>query len=96
MNNSKQTQEADEECTKALARFYPIMKANMGKVYKFIRNTPYISDIRKEFYCFMLTQRSDKIITASYEKLEREGKIDINEEKADRTHKKTIDYPTDT
>lgn len=57
----------NEECNKALIRIVP--KINMKKINEIIENTPYISEIRKEFYKKILNIRYEKILKANYEKL---------------------------
>ena len=58
-----------EECNKALIRIYN--KINLEKIIAMINTTP-ISDYYKKFYIKMLTERYNKIIKFSYEKLVNE------------------------
>ena len=57
----------NEECNQALLRIFPRIDKDI--IYEIIENTPYISNIRKEFYKKMLTMRYEKILKYSYEKL---------------------------
>lgn len=57
----------NEDCNEALINIYP--KINFEKINKIIEETPFISEIRKEFYKKILEQRYDKILKYSYEKL---------------------------
>ena len=57
----------NEECNKALKRIYPLI--DIEKINKIIEETPYISNIRKEFYKKIRNLRYEKIIKYSYQKL---------------------------
>lgn len=57
----------DEECNQALLRILP--KIDLEKIKKIIYDTPFISDIRKEFYIKIITLRYEKILKYSYDKL---------------------------
>ena len=57
----------NEECNKALKRIYQLI--DIKKMNKIIENTPYISNVRKEFYKKIINLRYEKIIKYSYEKL---------------------------
>ena len=57
----------NEECNKALKRIYPLI--DIEKINKIIEETPYISNIRKEFYKKIMNLRYEKIIKYSYQKL---------------------------
>ena len=57
----------NEECNKALKRIYPLI--DIEKINKIIEETPYISNIRKEFYKKIINLRYEKIIKYSYQKL---------------------------
>ena len=57
----------NEECNKALKRIYPLI--DIEKINKIIEETPYISNVRKEFYKKIINLRYEKIIKYSYEKL---------------------------
>lgn len=56
----------NKECNEALLRIYP--KINIQKINEIIEGTPYISNIRKEFYKKILKLRYEKILKTSYEK----------------------------
>ena len=56
-----------EECNKALLRIFP--KIDMEKIYNVIEKTPYISNIRKNFYKKILKMRYEMILKVSYEEL---------------------------
>ena len=55
------------ECNNALRHVFP--KINMKKIDNLIEVTPFITDVQKEFYQFMLKERYNKIIETSYNKL---------------------------
>lgn len=57
----------NSDCNEALVKIFP--KIDMKKINDIIDETPYISDIRKEFYKKILKMRYDKILKSSYEKL---------------------------
>lgn len=57
----------NEDCNSALERIFP--KIDMGKINEIIEQTPYISDIRKNFYKEILRQRYEKILEYSFHKL---------------------------
>ncbi len=57
----------DKECTKALFRVYD--KINIDKINDIIDNTPFISDVRKNFYKKMISYRKELILDKSYELL---------------------------
>lgn len=59
----------DKNCTEALMRVVPRIK--MYDVYSVINNTPFISDVRKEFYANYLTLRKEIIIDKAYEICEK-------------------------
>lgn len=58
-----------EECNNALIYIYSIL--NMEEIYGMINGIREISDIQKKFYNYMLKERYEKIIKASYLGLER-------------------------
>lgn len=62
----------DEECNNALLRIYP--RINIEKINEIINKTPFITEIRKEFYKKILKLRYEKILKFSYEKLINEIK----------------------
>lgn len=57
----------DEACNEALLRNLP--KIDLEKIKKIIYDTPFISDIRKEFYIKIITLRYEKILKSTYDKL---------------------------
>ena len=57
----------NDDCNKALVRIFS--KIDMNKIYEIIEQTPYISDIRKEFYKKILNLRYNIILKSSYEDL---------------------------
>ena len=59
----------DENCNKALIEIFE--KININEINKIIEQTPFISDIRKEFYKKIINMRYEKILKNSYEKLKR-------------------------
>ena len=56
----------DEECIRALERIVP--RIEMDRIYEIIDTTPFLSDLQKEFYKVMLTERKHKILDYAYEK----------------------------
>ena len=56
----------NENCNTALLRIFP--KINLEKINNIIDKTPFISDIRKEFYKKIITMRYIKILKYSFEK----------------------------
>ena len=56
----------NEDCNKALLRIFP--KINLEKINSIIDKTPFISDIRKEFYKKIINMRYTKILKYSFEK----------------------------
>ncbi len=57
------------DCNKALKRILP--KIDMDKIYKIVEETPFISDLQKEFYKTMLRERKERILDFSYQKLHK-------------------------
>lgn len=57
----------NRDCNSALKRIVP--KIDMKKVYEIIEQTPFISDIQKEFYKIILSARKERILDFSYQKL---------------------------
>ena len=57
----------NEECNYALFRIFP--KIELEKINVIINETPFISNIRKEFYKKIIQMRYEKILKCSYEKL---------------------------
>lgn len=58
---------AYDECNKALAYVYN--RLDMNKINNIIDNTPFASEVNKQFYKHMLSSRYDKIIKESYQRL---------------------------
>ncbi|MHB1485552.1 MAG: HipA domain-containing protein [Saccharofermentanales bacterium] len=56
------------ECNKALIRI--IERFEMSRIERLIENTGLISEKRRDFYKMVIKQRFDKILMASYQKLE--------------------------
>ena len=54
-------------CNEALKRIVP--KIKMEEIMNIIDNTPYISEIRKEFYKTMIDRRYKEILLTAYEKI---------------------------
>lgn len=59
----------DEDCNKALLAIFP--RINIERINKIIDETPFISNIRKEFYKKILNLRYEKILKYSYDKLKK-------------------------
>lgn len=57
----------NKDCNKSLKKITP--KINMEKVSEIINQTPYITDIQKQFYKTMLEKRYENILVNSYNKL---------------------------
>lgn len=57
----------NEDCNKALIEVYPHI--DLECIDKIIDDTPYISDIRKQFYKTIIRLRYEKILKPAYEKL---------------------------
>ena len=61
----------NSDCNKALKRIVP--KIDIKKIYAVIDDTPFISELQKEFYKTMLRERKERILDFSMQKLrERE------------------------
>ena len=59
------------DCSKALKRILP--KINMDAIFRIVDETPFISDLQKQFYKTMLQTRKEHILDFPLEKLwERE------------------------
>ena len=43
----------------------------MNKIYKTVDETPFISDLQKEFYKTLLRERKERILDFSYQKLRK-------------------------
>ncbi len=57
----------NEKCNNALSKVFP--KIDLEKINKIIEETPFISDVRKEFYKKIIQMRYEKILKYSYDKL---------------------------
>ena len=57
----------NKECNDALFRIFP--KIELEKINKIIDETPFISNVRKEFYKKIIQMRYEKILKYSYENL---------------------------
>ena len=57
----------NEDCNKALLKLFP--KIDLKKINTIIDETPFISNIRKEFYKKILKLRYEIILKANYKKL---------------------------
>lgn len=57
----------NRECNKALRRILP--RIDMDKIYAIVEETPFISDLQKDFYNTMLRERKERILDFSYQKL---------------------------
>ncbi|MDD6036505.1 MAG: HipA domain-containing protein [Lachnospiraceae bacterium] len=58
---------SNDNCNKALKRIYP--RIDIVRINEIIDNTPFITELQKEFYKTMLWERKEKILKTSYEKL---------------------------
>lgn len=57
----------NEDCNQALKRIFP--RIDLKKINTIITETPFISDIRKQFYQEIIKLRYEKILKYSYDKL---------------------------
>ena len=57
----------NQDCNEALCRIYPKIKLNV--INDIIDKTPFISNIRKEFYKKIIQMRYEKILKNAYEKM---------------------------
>lgn len=63
-----------DDCNKALKRILP--RIDIEKILSIVDETPYITDLQKEFYKTLLQARKERILDFSYHKLcKREGTI---------------------
>ena len=66
------------DCNEALKRILP--RINMGEIFRIVDETPFISDLQKQFYKAMLRTRKERILDFSMEKLlKREKKRQLDE-----------------
>ncbi len=57
----------NKDCNAALKRILP--RIDMNKIYQTIEDTPFISNLQKDFYRTMLQERKERILDFSYNKL---------------------------
>ena len=62
----------NEDCNRALKRIVP--RIDMEKIKDIIDYTPFISDLQKEFYLMMLTERKEHILDFSLTALKEKKK----------------------
>lgn len=67
----------NQDCNDALKRIYP--RIDMTAVHNLIENMDELSDIRKQFYKTMITERYEQILSYAYEKLMQQD-LSIDEE----------------
>lgn len=60
------------DCNKALKRILP--KINMDAIFRIVDETPFISDLQKQFYKTMLQTRKERILDFAMEKLRKREK----------------------
>ena len=60
------------DCNKALKRILP--KINMDAIFRIVDETPFISNLQKQFYKTMLQTRKERILDFSMEKLRKREK----------------------
>ena len=60
------------DCSKALKRILP--KINMDAIFRIVDETPFISDLQKQFYKTMLQTRKERILDFAMEKLRKREK----------------------
>lgn len=64
----------NEDCNAALKRIVP--RINMKKICELVDTTPFITDLQKDFYKTMLTERKNKILDKSLQQLvQRENAV---------------------
>ena len=59
----------NEDCNQALLRIFP--RINIKEINCIIDQTPFISDIRKDFYKKIIQMRYEMILQYSYEKIKK-------------------------
>ena len=57
----------NKDCNAALKRIIP--RIDMNKIYQIIEDTPFISNLQKDFYKTMLNERKERILDYSYQML---------------------------
>lgn len=70
-----------EECNRALQRIVP--KIDMGSIKKIIEETPFVSELQKEFYTTMLSARKERILDYALDLISRE-RVRVSGEKEPR------------
>lgn len=68
----------NEDCNKALKRILP--KIDMEKIDGIVDETPFISNLQKEFYKTMLRERKERILDFSYQKLRKRERSEEHEQ----------------
>ena len=61
------------DCNRALFEIFP--RIDMKKVDEIIDNTPYISDVRKNFYKIILSKRYEMVLKPAYELLIKKNSL---------------------
>ena len=59
----------NKDCNKALKRILP--RIDINKIYRIVDETPFISDLQREFYKTMLRERKERILDFSYQNLRK-------------------------
>ena len=59
----------NKDCNEALKRILP--RIDINNIYRIVDETPFISDLQKEFYKTMLRERKERILDFSYQKLRK-------------------------
>lgn len=59
----------NRDCNEAIKRILP--RIDMEKIDRIVEETPFLSDLQKEFYKTMLRERKERILDFSYEKLRK-------------------------
>lgn len=62
----------NEDCNRALKRIVP--RINMAKIGTIIEETPFISDLQRQFYMTMLAKRKERILDFSLTIMQKAGK----------------------
>ena len=65
--NSLQFQECNEALTNVMQHF------DLAKIEQLLEDTPFITDVQRAFYRHMITARYERILKASFEKLQSRG-----------------------
>ena len=59
----------NKECNRALKRIVP--RIDLSKIYRIIDETPFITDLQREFYKTMLRERKERILDFAIQKLRK-------------------------